>query len=280
MKLAKNLIYRILTGIIFVSILLGSILYSQYSYALVLCGVEILALFEFYNLINKSNATKRYKYLDICGGIMLFGGSFIFFSGIVSSPIMFIPFLVYLLVLFISKLYTKEENPVRSLANSILGQVYIAVPFSLLNYLAFNYDYTGTYHYSYLFALFIIIWINDSFAYVFGVTLGKHRLFERISPKKSWEGFFGGAACAILSAFAFAHYFNALSIIQWIGFAALVVTFGTFGDLIESLFKRTLNVKDSGNILPGHGGILDRFDSMIFVIPALFIYIQLINYFS
>ncbi|GAB6012791.1 phosphatidate cytidylyltransferase [Viscerimonas tarda] len=280
MKPAKNLIYRILTGIVFVFILLGSILYSQYSYGIVLCTIEIVALFEFYNLIAKSQTTKINNFLTISGGFFIFGGTFVFFSSKIHSLAPFLPYIFSVLLLFIWELYLKKENPIRSLAYSVLGQVYIAVPFSLLNYLAYSYDQSGgSYHYSYLLALFIVIWVNDSFAYTFGVTLGKHRLFERISPKKSWEGFIGGAVCAVLSAVVFAHYFDALPLAGWLGFALIVVVFGTFGDLIESLLKRTLNVKDSGTILPGHGGILDRFDSMIFAIPALVVYLEIINCF-
>ena len=279
MALGKNLIYRILTGIVFVLTLLGSILYNQHSFALVLCIVEVLALFEFYNLIGKSQGIKINKPANALGGILIFGASFIFFSGKEQSLVPFLPYLLYVLVLFISQLYSKKSNPILSLAYSIFGQVYIALPFSLLNYLAYNGSLDGSYHYSFLLSLFVIIWINDSFAYVFGVTFGKHKLFERISPKKSWEGFIGGAACTVLSSFVFSHYFDILPLAGWIGFSIIVVTFGTFGDLIESLLKRTLKVKDSGNILPGHGGILDRFDSMIFTIPALVIYIELINYF-
>lgn len=280
MKPSKNLVYRILTGIVFVAILLGSILYSQYSFAAVLGFVELLALSEFYQLLGRFQRIKVDKYLNMAGGFLLFVGMFIIFLVNKYSIFFFIPYLLYILLLFISQLYAKSENPIRTLAYSLLGQVYIAIPFSLLNYLAYSYAYSGQgYHYAYLLALFVIIWVNDSFAYVFGVTLGKRRLFERISPKKSWEGFIGGMACAILAGVVFSRYFDAFPLAGWIGFAAVVVIFGTFGDLIESLLKRTLNVKDSGSLLPGHGGILDRFDSMILAIPALVAYIEIFNYF-
>ena len=136
-----------------------------------------------------------------------------------------------------------------------------------------------SYHYAFLLALFVFIWVNDSFAYLTGSLFGKHRMFERISPKKSWEGFIGGAAFTIAASVIFANYFTQLPLWGWIGFAILMIIFGTLGDLVESLFKRTLNVKDSGNILPGHGGILDRIDSVIFSIPALFIYVEIISFF-
>ena len=126
-------------------------------------------------------------------------------------------------------------------------------------------------------SIYIFIWINDTGAYLSGVTLGKHKLFPRISPKKSWEGSIGGALLTVASAFAVAHFFNFMNIWQWIGMALVVVVFGTFGDLTESMMKRHLGIKDSGHILPGHGGILDRLDSMLLSIPAVVIYLLAIS---
>ncbi|MDR1809643.1 MAG: phosphatidate cytidylyltransferase [Prevotella sp.] len=281
MKPSKNFIYRITTGIVFVAILLGSILYTQYSYAVILGLVAFLALSEFYRLIRLFQGIKVSKYLNAAGGLLLFAGAFSAFEANSYSIIFFIPYLLYILLLFVLQLYSKSENTVCTLAYSLLGQVYIAVPLSLLNYLAYSYGLPGQgYHYAYLLALFVFIWVNDSFAYVFGVTLGKRRLFERISPKKSWEGFWGGMVCTILAGAVFSRYFDAFPPVGWMGFAATVVVFGTFGDLIESLLKRTLKVKDSGNLLPGHGGVLDRFDSMLFAIPALVAYIEIFNCFK
>lgn len=276
----KNLVLRILTGIVFVSVLLGSILYNEYSYAVVLGLISVLALIEFYGLIEAHAQVRISKWLNVVGGACLFIGSFLFFSGTNTSLIVLIPYACYYLILFVSELYLKRPNPLQSLAYSVLGQLYIAVPYSLLSYIAFNYESDGAYHYAYILALFLFIWINDSFAYLFGVSLGKHRMFERISPKKSWEGFAGGALCTIIASVVFANYFVMLNIIGWIGFAVIVVACGTLGDLVESLFKRTLNVKDSGKMLPGHGGILDRFDSMIFAIPSLFIYLETLKFFQ
>jgi phosphatidate cytidylyltransferase len=279
LNLSKNLIYRTLTGIVFVTILLSSILCSQYLFVAIFGLIELLALSEYHQLISQDQRAKLIRNLNLTGGFLLFICTFISFLTNTGLLLSFIPYLLFILLLFILQLYVKNENPIRSLAYSLLGQVYIAVPFSLLHYLAYSYDYLGQgYHHAYLLALFVIIWVNDSFAYVFGVTLGKHRLFERISPKKSWEGFIGGMICAIGSGAIFSLCYDAFPLAGWIGFAVVIVVFGTFGDLVESLFKRTLNVKDSGTLLPGHGGILDRFDSMIFAIPALVAYIEIFNY--
>ncbi|MFR9165427.1 MAG: phosphatidate cytidylyltransferase [Dysgonomonas sp.] len=279
MTIPKNLITRILTGIIFVTVTLGAVLFSQYTFLIIMCIILSLAMIEFYHLLEKSFKIKLNKKLNVLGGLLLFIGAFIYFSEVNRSILPFVPYILFILFSFISELYLKKDNPIQSISYKILGQLYLAVPFSLLNYLVFNYSSELQYHYAYLLALLIFIWVNDSFAYLLGITLGKHKMFERISPKKSWEGFTGGLIFTILAGLIFAHYFTELPLWGWIGFALTVVIFGTFGDLIESLFKRTINIKDSGNILPGHGGILDRFDSFILAIPALVVYITLVKYF-
>ena len=276
----KNLGVRIATGIVFIAVLMGGILYNQYSFLIVFSLITALALYEFYGLLCKTQNAELSRILNTLGGLFLFIGGYFFFSSAEKSLITLVPYGIYVLSLFISELYLKRTNPIQSLAYAVLGQIYLAIPLSLLSYLAFGYDMdNGAYHYAFLLALFVFIWVNDSFAYLTGSLFGKHRMFERISPKKSWEGFFGGAIFSIGASVIFANYFTQLPLWGWIGFALVMIIFGTLGDLIESLFKRTLNVKDSGNILPGHGGILDRFDSVIFSIPALFIYVEIISFF-
>ncbi|KAA6305037.1 Phosphatidate cytidylyltransferase, partial [termite gut metagenome] len=187
----------------------------------------------------------------------------------------FIPYLLLIIYLLISELYLKRENPPANWAYTMLSQFYVALPYALLNVLAFQYDYAANsvdYNPVIPLSIFIFIWLNDTGAYCVGSLIGKHKLFKRISPRKSWEGAIGGGALAIASSFVFAHFFPVLSIIQWVGLALTVVVFGTWGDLTESLLKRQLGVKDSGNILPGHGGMLDRFDSALLAIPAAVIY--------
>jgi len=232
-------------------------------------------LYEFYGLVEKEAKIPVVRPWNIVGGFALVLGGFCY-TALNASIIAFVPYVIYLFVLFISELYLKRQNPIHSLAYSLLGQMYIALPFALANYLVFAYE-PGSYRYVYVLALLVFIWVNDTFAYLTGMTFGKHRLFERISPKKSWEGFIGGALVSIASSLIFAHFYPNLSLVLWMGFAAVTVVFGTWGDLFESLIKRTLGVKDSGNMIPGHGGILDRFDSTIFAIPAVFIYLILIN---
>ena len=186
--------------------------------------------------------------------------------------------LVYLLI---AELYTKAEDPVNDWAYTMMAQLYIAVPFSLLSVLAFRSTPAGV-MYTYLMPLsvFVFLWINDSGAYCCGSLLGRHKLFPRISPGKSWEGSIGGfvfvaAAAALIWYLTDLYGVNdlQLNLWQWIGLGLVVAVFGTWGDLVESLFKRTLGIKDSGNILPGHGGMLDRFDSSLLAIPAAVVYL-------
>jgi len=270
-----NIVVRILAGAVFVGLLVGGILINQYTFLIIFSVITVLSLYEFYRLIEKDAKVPVIRAWNILGGFFLFLGGY-YYCVHSASAIAFVPYILYLMVLFISELYLKRENPIRSLAYSLLGQIYIAVPFALVNYLVFAYE-PDSYHYVYILALLVFIWVNDSFAYLTGMAFGKHRLFERISPKKSWEGFVGGAIVSIASSLIFAHFYPNLSTVYWIGFAAITIIFGTWGDLFESLIKRTLGVKDSGNMIPGHGGILDRFDSTILAIPAVFVYLVLIS---
>jgi phosphatidate cytidylyltransferase len=270
-----NIVVRILAGAVFIGLLLGGILINEYTFVVIFSLLTVLCLYEFYGLIETSAKVRVIRPWNILGGFFLFLGGF-YYCVYSASAHAFVPYMIYLIVLFISELYMKHENPIQSLSYSLLGQVYIAGPLALTNYLVFAYE-PGSYHCVYILALLITIWVNDTFAYLTGMTFGKHRLFERISPKKSWEGFIGGAIVAIVSSLIFAHFFTNLSTIGWLGFTAVVVVFGTWGDLFESLIKRTLGVKDSGNMIPGHGGILDRFDSTILAIPAVCIFLLCIG---
>lgn len=176
----------------------------------------------------------------------------------------------------------EKENPLNNWAYAMLSQMYIALPFALLNVLAFHSDETASisqYNAILPLSIFIFNWVNDTGAYCTGMLFGKHKLFERISPKKSWEGSIGGSVFCIISSFILAHFFPFMSTGVWIGLALTVVIFGTWGDLTESLLKRRLGIKDSGNILPGHGGMLDRFDSAILAIPAAVVYLYVVSLF-
>jgi phosphatidate cytidylyltransferase len=202
--------------------------------------------------------------------------TFLYASG-VSGHYIFSLYLFYIVTLLVLELYEKRPDPIGHIAYLVLGQCYIALPISVLNFIAFR-SVSGelpVYNSLLILSLLVFIWANDTGAYLIGVLFGKHKLFERISPKKSWEGFFGGLAFTIIAAFALAHFFLEIPYYHWIGLSLGVVVFGTWGDLFESLLKRTLDVKDSGHSLPGHGGYLDRFDSLLMAIYAVLFYMQL-----
>ncbi len=200
----------------------------------------------------------------------------------VSDARIFLPYLLLLLYLMIAELYLKKSNPLGNWAFTMLSQLYIALPFALLNILAYHNnpaESSVSYNPILPLSIFVFLWLNDTGAYCIGSLFGRHRLFERISPKKSWEGSAGGAIFAIAASFAFACFFPFMSMAQWIGLALTVIVFGTWGDLTESLMKRQLGIKDSGNILPGHGGMLDRFDSTLMAVPAAVAYLYALTLF-
>jgi len=256
----NNFIKRTLSGALFVAIIIGSILFDSIVFAGVFAIITALAVREFHNLTNTQTDVRINPW-------------YLHASNTITYPIFSI-YGLYVVIALLSELYLKKKNPIHNWAYFILGQVIIALPFSLLNFISFIDD--NSYKPLILLAVFITIWVNDTGAYLFGITLGKHRLFERISPKKSWEGFFGGALAALVSGYVFSLIIPEITLIQWLIFSEIIVVFGTFGDLNESLLKRTLQVKDSGNAIPGHGGFLDRFDSMLLAAPVIFIYLSFI----
>jgi len=228
-------------------------------------------------MVNITGETKINPYVHGAGGALLFLTVFLFISGTAGRYI-FSLYLLYIVVTLIYELYGKHKNPITRMAYIILGQCYIALPLSVLNLLAFPSDSTSNspvYQWIWIIALFVFIWASDTGAYLIGVRFGKHRLWKRISPKKSWEGFFGGLVFAIAAAFIFAHYQPQIAWHHWIALSVGVVVFGVYGDLVESMIKRSVEVKDSGRSLPGHGGFLDRFDSLLLAVYAMLFYMQI-----
>lgn len=274
----KNFIQRAITGIIFVAVLIGCIIGSPFSFGILFAIISGMATYEFCNLVNKLEDVDINRNICILGSVFLFFCFFYYGINPTDTGI-FIPYLILLAYLMISELYLKKSNPIHNWAYSMLSQVYVGLPFALLNVLAFqSIEATSYYQFILPLSIFIFIWINDTGAYCTGMLFGKHRLFERISPKKSWEGSIGGAVFCIAAAFALAHWVPVMNTMGWIGMALTVVIFGTWGDLTESLMKRHLGIKDSGNILPGHGGMLDRFDSAIMAIPATVVYLYVLSF--
>ncbi len=238
----------------------------------------MLGLVEFFKLMEKGGFKPKKRVATLVGGIIyaiitLFSfGSFVTFEYL----LFIFPLLVLLVVL---ELFRRSDYPVTNFAFSIMGILYVVIPLSMLNFFTFNEEYNETmelegYSYLLLLAFFVIQWANDTGAYISGKAFGKHKLFERISPNKTWEGAIGGMVFAVIAGFIFA-YTTESNILHWVIISLLIVVFGTLGDLTESQIKRSVGVKDSGNILPGHGGILDRFDGVLFSAPFVLTYLHL-----
>lgn len=276
----SNLITRTITGVLFVTCVVVSFLDPVAMEAL-FALVTGLSLWEYCGLVNQEKGVQVNRFISTVAGVYLFFATGGFCSGMVPTGAVFIPYLLTVIYLFISELYTGSENAIEDWAHTMLGQMYIALPFSTINMLAFNGGPNGQTVYNYIVPLcvFIFLWTNDTGAYCSGSLFGKHKLFPRISPGKTWEGSIGGGLLVLVAAAIVYHFFPhiesemGMSLPEWMGLGIVIVMFGTWGDLVESLFKRTLGIKDSGNILPGHGGMLDRFDSSLMAMPAAVVYL-------
>ncbi|MBO4486465.1 MAG: CDP-archaeol synthase [Prevotella sp.] len=288
----KNFIIRTITGILFVAIMVTGICLRGDAMILLFALITGLTLWEFTGLVNEHVAdTTVNRFITTAAGVYLFLAFAGYCTGIV-PPAVFIPYLLTLIYLFISELYLKQKNPIQDWAYTMLSQLYIALPFSMINVLSFQADpQTGqvAYHWLLPMSVFIFLWANDTGAYCAGSLFGRHKLIPRISPGKTWEGSIGGAIIVLIIAAVIGRLTTEspselstinyqLSTIEWLGLGLVVVFFGTWGDLVESLFKRTLGIKDSGNILPGHGGMLDRFDSSLMAIPAAVVYLYTLQF--
>jgi len=275
----KNFIVRTITGVFFVAAIIVGFLNAQAMVAL-FALITGLTIWEFTGLVNDRPYVSVNRFICTVSGVYLFIAMAGYNSGMTPTTV-FIPYLVSIVYLMIAELYQQAKDPINNWAYTMLSQLYIALPFSLLNVLAFRSNgYNIEYSYLAPLAVFVFLWMNDTGAYCVGSLLGRHKLFPRVSPGKTWEGSIGGALLVVAVALAIWHFTTlyevndlGLSAAEWAGMGLVVVVFGTWGDLVESLFKRTLGVKDSGNILPGHGGMLDRFDSSLLAVPAVVVYL-------
>ena len=272
----KNLIIRALTGIIFVVVLVSAICIHPIFFLILFCIITGLTLWEFGGLVKHYENANLQRAVNVLGGVYLFIATFVYANGLTDGKI-FLPYLLFIMLTMIAELYYKAPNPINNWAFTLFAQIYCAGTFSMLNFIGAEPGTPGVMSYTPLFimAIFIFVWLDDTGAYLVGSLIGKRKLFERISPKKSWEGFFGGLILVLASSQAFAWFAPEISRLNWLGLATTVVLFGTWGALMESLLKRTVGVKDSGHILPAHGGMLDRFDSVMLAVPASYIYIEL-----
>ena len=270
----NNFTIRVLTAIGFSVLLIGGTLLHPISFFVIFLTVVVLGLMEFYRLVKVAHIEPQYI-LGISLGVVIYAGNFLFANSLVDFKI-FLIIIPILTTIMIVELYRQKENPFSNIAFTIFGASYISIPFALLSWFVSNPAFPEPYYPMVLIGFFFLIWANDSGAYIVGSLIGKNKLLERISPKKTWEGFFGGGIFSMLAAWLVSLYVVEISLIDWLIIALITFVFGTFGDLIESLLKRMVKVKDSGHVLPGHGGILDRFDSIIVAAPMVFIYLMII----
>ena len=267
----NKLLQRLSTAVIFVVVMLGGLYGGRYSFVLLFAVITAGCLWEFLGLV--LDKFKRRDWIRMLLGTTFGLTPFVLASVlelgyirfeedfIILTSILFFPFIF---LAFIYELIAGSDTPFLNVAFIVLAMVYVGAPFALLGFVAFDgeFFYANT-----VFGLLIMTWANDTGAYLVGSRIGKHKLFPRISPNKTWEGSIGGVAVVFLIALALGFFFDELRLIDWLVLAAIVSIFGSVGDLIESMLKRSIGVKDSGNLLPGHGGLLDRFDAFIFLLP-------------
>ena len=272
----KDLGTRTIWGILFVVVLTSAIFLGPYTFALLFLVLSIFTLREFYQLATVYGFSPQ-LIPGLLTGVVIFILSFFNSSGLIASKwfSLLVPLLFFYLVF---ELYRKKENPVGNIGVTLLGNLYVAVPFAMLNYFVFRGDPLERFYDSgLLISIFVFIWSGDSGAYLFGCKFGRTKLFERISPKKSWEGFLGGLFTAAVAAWLLSLIFTLYSLSSLILLSAITVIAGTMGDLAESMIKRSAGVKDSGQFMPGHGGLLDRFDSLLLAAPMIFFILQILQ---
>ncbi|SEL49815.1 phosphatidate cytidylyltransferase [Parapedobacter koreensis] len=263
---------RAITALFFVIVVLASIVLNGYVFTIFFVVLSSYCLNEFYRII--ADETGRPNRL---GGLVLGALSFGLYAAycLGSLPVTYLLLIVPLTAaVFITSLYQKQAKPFADIAYTLLGVVYVILPF--VSFFTLGFATTTAYDYRLPLGFMLILWGNDTGAYLVGRYFGRHRLFERISPKKTWEGLAGGVILALVASLVLAHYFPLLATWQWIGIALIISIFGTFGDLVESMLKRSQHVKDSGSVLPGHGGLLDRFDGLLLAAPAVVAFLKIV----
>lgn len=276
----SGLLQRGLTAIVFVAVMLAGLYFSKNSFLVLFGMITILSLWEFFTIILKN---EKYdflrKVLGIAIGVTPFLLAAYYHFGKIDNSVEFLRtcillFLPVTFFLFIIELFAKSKSPFENLGYQFLGLIYIGVPFALVQFIAIE---EGNYYPNIILGLLLLTWANDTGAYIIGSQIGKTKLFPRISPNKTWEGSLGGVAVTFIIAWFLSIYVKELSLMNWLVLATLASIFASLGDLIESMLKRSLGVKDSGTIMPGHGGFLDRFDAFIFLLPFAASYLLLIR---
>lgn len=267
----SNLTQRVFTGLLGSAAIIVGIIYSPWTYFAIFAFITVITLLEFYKLTGLDGMIPQKTFGTICG-LLIFCASFLIEMEHISWRYYFLIFPLISCVYMI-KLYKKfERKPFTNIAFTILGIFYVAMPFALLNIAAFE---NGDYNYEIMLGCLLILWANDTGGFIAGTLFGKTKLFERISPKKSWEGAVGGAVLGLLFAWGASYYFVTLAFWQWMVIGVLIIIGGDYGDLVESLLKRSIEIKDSGDSLPGHGGFLDRFDGLLISAPFIVAFLEI-----
>ena len=284
-KKLKDLTVRTLSGLVLLLVVVGALIWSKWSAGALYAVIMIGGLVEFYRLCQKRGVAPMYS-IGIATSLAVFALAFALFYHLGSSSItpvatrIALGALLYVMFMipatFVCELWRKSATPIANIATTFMGVIYVALPMAAILYIPQL--LVGEWNAWAMLAFISIIWINDIFAYLVGVSIGKHRLCERISPKKSWEGFFGGLVGAVGAAVLFGHIFGG-DFYVWGGMGLITALAGVAGDLVESLMKREVDVKDSGKMMPGHGGFLDRFDALYIAVPFVAIYLLLVGAF-
>ena len=268
----KDLTRRSVTGIVYILLMLGGAAYHPVVFAIIFGTFMYLTQLEFYRLVERAGSRPR-KNFGLALGVLFFLICFGMVNSILPAKayLIFVPALSFLLLF---EAFSDRTGILQNSAITFTGFVYVSIPFSLLHFIVHpGYPNYPVFNSNILIGVFLIVWIYDSMAYLAGSRFGKHKINKKISPNKSWEGCIGGTMGALLMAFINFKMFPQPTLIEWLVISILVIIFGTLGDLFESIIKRRLKVKDSGTILPGHGGLLDRFDSLLFVIPVVYVWL-------
>lgn len=270
----NNLTLRIITALIGVTVIIGSIFINDWTFIIVFSLISILTHIEYI----RTTSTNLTGHALVSAGFVLLLGIIwltLYCTEKCSELRSYFPviIIVTLPVIMILELYAKRENPFQQIGLQILGLIYIPLSFSLFILQGMPSQHNEWFALGVLF----MVWSNDTFAYFAGRWLGKHKLFERISPKKTWEGFAGGLIMTVVCGYVMSTQYNNLSMADWMGLGVVISVAGTFGDLVESMLKRSIDIKDSGSLLPGHGGFLDRFDGFLLAVPAATAYFELLD---
>jgi phosphatidate cytidylyltransferase len=266
-----NLQQRLIVGIAGAAGIVTGICFNQWSYFALFFIICFFSLREFHSLVNSAGIATN-KVAGVVLGMVLYAGSFFVVSGYLSSSV-YLFFFAFMFLFFLIELFQLKDKPFERTAFGFLAVVYTALPYALLNYVVFR---DGQYNYKIILGILFLLWANDTGGYFGGRFFGKHKLYEKISPKKTWEGSVSGGIFSLAVATGLFYFLKEFSLPIWMGLSMIIVVFGSMGDLVESQFKRSLSIKDSGSSIPGHGGFLDRFDGLIVSLPFILVYFELL----